>query len=469
MIDDVLDGISKAIDAVDEAVSRQDFLGLSRELGDIFKNVDKSNLSSRTAGGPQSSGPQVKPGGSTQKPDGQKRGSGPSNRGPAYNGNGRYTGYGNSWNSGNMPQGTGAAYGQKVQSAQRYTSAKTKTTSLYKKPSTTGWTLLTIAGFVGLGVMGIPGLLGMVLGGGILKLVGGTLLIPALAAGAAGIAGLLGGRKAKRVSQYIKVLGDKHYANVKDLAKAVNLSEKKTVEELKALTQQKVFPQGHFDADEKTFMASDEMYRQYLNIQEDKAAEQKRRDEADAEFAGIDPEVVTMIKNGRRYVKEIRAHNDAIPDPVITEKLSHMELIVDRIFKEVKKDPTLGRRLNMLMDYYLPTTDKLLTAYRELSAQPVQGDNIKTARAEIENSLDIINTAFEKLLDSFFEADAVDLSSDIAVMKTVMRQQGLTPGELNAEVMPEGEWENGPTLQELNEQIRQHEQEPVLQFHKTER
>lgn len=55
------------------------------------------------------------------------------------------------------------------------------------------------------------------------------------------------------------------------------------------------------------------------------------------------------------------------------------------------------------MDYYLPTTVKLLKAYEELDKQPVEGENIKTAKQEIENTLDTINEAFENLLDSFLE------------------------------------------------------------------
>jgi len=91
--------------------------------------------------------------------------------------------------------------------------------------------------------------------------------------------------------------------------------------------------------------------------------------------------------------------------------------------------------------------------------QPIQGENIKTAKAEIENSLDTINDAFENLLDSFFEDEAIDLSTDISVMKTVMKQQGLTPSDLKAE-KPASEddmWENGPSLADLSEAIKEQE------------
>ena len=67
-----------------------------------------------------------------------------------------------------------------------------------------------------------------------------------------------------------------------------------------------------------------------------------------------------------------------------------------------------------------------------MEEQTVQGENVLAARAEIEGSLDTINEAFEKLLDSFYKEKAMDVSSDISVMKTLMKQEGLTPDDLEA-------------------------------------
>ena len=78
------------------------------------------------------------------------------------------------------------------------------------------------------------------------------------------------------------------------------------------------------------------------------------------------------------------------------------------------------------MEYYLPTTIKLLEAYEELDAQPVQGENIISSKQEIEKTLDTLNTAFEKLLDDLFQDTAWDLSSDISVLNTMLAQEGLT-------------------------------------------
>lgn len=82
--------------------------------------------------------------------------------------------------------------------------------------------------------------------------------------------------------------------------------------------------------------------------------------------------------------------------------------------------------MRRMMDYYLPTTMKLLEAYEELDAQPVQGENIISSKKEIEDTIDTLNIAFEKLLDSLFQDTAWDVSSDISVLHTMLAQEGLT-------------------------------------------
>lgn len=78
------------------------------------------------------------------------------------------------------------------------------------------------------------------------------------------------------------------------------------------------------------------------------------------------------------------------------------------------------------MQYYLPTTLKLVKAYREFDGQPVQGENVTKVKAEISDTLDTINTAFENLLDSLFQDDVMDISTDISVLETMLAQEGLT-------------------------------------------
>ena len=135
------------------------------------------------------------------------------------------------------------------------------------------------------------------------------------------------------------------------------------------------------------------------------AAAQKRQQE----YSRLSPEVQKVIEAGDEYVRKIREANDAIPGDEISAKIYRMETLVDRIFDRVEQKPDTVEDIRKLMEYYLPTTIKLLEAYEELDAQPVQGENIISSKQEIEKTMDTLNAAFEKLLDDLVQDTAREL------------------------------------------------------------
>ena len=190
------------------------------------------------------------------------------------------------------------------------------------------------------------------------------------------------------------------------------------------------FCQGHLDEKESCLMVSEQAWNQYTALMEDmkqrKAEEQAAQRKMQEEYDRLSPEVQKIVQAGDEYVRRIKAANDAIPGEVISAKISRMELLVDRIFDRVEQNPDSVNDMRRMMDYYLPTTMKLLEAYEELDAQPVQGENIISSKKEIEDTIDTLNLAFEKLLDSLFQDTAWDVSSDISVLHTMLAQEGLT-------------------------------------------
>ncbi len=132
-----------------------------------------------------------------------------------------------------------------------------------------------------------------------------------------------------------------------------------------------------------------------------------------------------MLERGQAYLAKIRASNDDIPDAVVSQKLEQTELVLQSIFKRAQEHPEVIPDLEQLMNYYLPVTVKLLDAYEELDGQAVQSESIQNSKKEIEETLDTLNTAFEKLLDSIFKDTTWDVSTDITVLHTVLAQEGL--------------------------------------------
>ena len=128
-------------------------------------------------------------------------------------------------------------------------------------------------------------------------------------------------------------------------------------------------------------------------------------------------------------LQQLRQANDAIPDPVMTAKISRLEAVSARIFELAKQDPGKKAQLQKFMDYYLPTALKLLNTYASLPAQDVQGENIADVKKNIERSMDLLVTAFENQLDKLFQSDALDVSADVAALEGMLNMDGLTGNE----------------------------------------
>ena len=254
---------------------------------------------------------------------------------------------------------------------------------------------------------------------------GGTCF---LAAGALAGVGLLTGGikklgKLERFQKYIGTLGTHTYCNFEQLSAAVGKPVKFVKKDVKKMISDGWFRQGHIDAQETCLITSNETYQQYT--QTAKALEEKKQEE-ERRQADISPEVQEVLDKGNEFLDKIHKSNDAIPGVEISAKISRMELIVEKIFERAQKHPEIIPDLKKMMNYYLPMTVKLLDAYEEMDRMPVQGENIKSSKKEIEDTLDTLNQAFEKLLDSVFQDTAWDVSSDISVLHTLLAQEGLT-------------------------------------------
>lgn len=245
----------------------------------------------------------------------------------------------------------------------------------------------------------------------------------------------------RRFKNYLSVLGNKEYCNISGLAEECKRSDQAIVRDLEYMIRKKWFREGHLDRKKTCLMVTDQIYQQYRQLEEHNASQEKEAKEKEAlkenqieETKILVPEVQKIIEQGETYIRRIRACNDAIPGEEISAKISHMEQLVDKIFERVEQEPRCVSDIEKLMEYYLPTTVKLLEAYARMDAQPAGGKNIQSAKKEIEATLDTLNSAFEKLLDDLFLETAWDISSDISVLNTILMQEGLKDDGLKEKV-----------------------------------
>ncbi len=126
-----------------------------------------------------------------------------------------------------------------------------------------------------------------------------------------------------------------------------------------------------------------------------------------------------------KALSEMRRLNVAIADERLSAQLDHLEEVTGKIFQTVEEEPDKRPQIRRFLQYYLPTTLKILNAYDRMAATGVEGANIDATKGKIETVMDRIVQAFDKQLDALFGEEALDISTDITVMEQLLAREGL--------------------------------------------
>lgn len=268
----------------------------------------------------------------------------------------------------------------------------------------------------------------------------------------------------KRAERYLKLMQGKSYINLNELALLSHKEETEILTDIKRMIKKGIFPEGHLDVTEKCLIIGDAAYSEYIQLERSRQAllaeeqevrnAEKQSAEHDAEQAAqhaagqeIVPkadgasdasqerpaELETMIQEGRAYIKQFRELNDLIEGEEISAKLFHLENVLKEIFEQLAEHPEQMPQMHKFMEYYLPTTLKLVTAYEEFDGVSAPGEDILASKREIEKTLDTINLAFEELLNKMFQARVYDVTTDAQVLQTMLAREGLTREPVFAE------------------------------------
>ena len=133
----------------------------------------------------------------------------------------------------------------------------------------------------------------------------------------------------------------------------------------------------------------------------------------------------TESENFEAKLKEIRQLNDEIENGPVSERIDRIGELTASIFRVVREKPERAEEVRKFMNYYLPTTLKLLKSYSLMEKQSYQGENIQASRKKIEEVLDTLVHAFEEQQDRLFRTEALDVETDISVLETMMSSDGL--------------------------------------------
>ena len=162
-------------------------------------------------------------------------------------------------------------------------------------------------------------------------------------------------------------------------------------------------------------------------IKDEKPKEEKKEEQKPTG----NPEIDALIKERDRAVSEMRRLNDAIADEKISAQIDHLEEVTKKIIDHVVAHPKKLPQIRRFMDYYLPTTLKILNAYDRMDSTGIAGENISATKAKVEGMMDTITQAYDKQLDSLFGEEALDISTDITVMENLLAREGFGSMNIN--------------------------------------
>ena len=228
---------------------------------------------------------------------------------------------------------------------------------------------------------------------------------------AGGVAMLVAGQRMKRrsarVARYLAVMGERGYISVEELCTVTGKSRKKIESDLDYMVEKGLLGAGaYLDSGRGIFFRSADAFADYANATAKK--ENVTPKEANEGYAGA--------------LRAIRSANDRIADPVLSEKIDHLETVAGKIFREVEEHPEKQQQAATFLNYYLPTTLKLLDSYAKFEEAGIEGENLSRAQERIEETMDALIKGFDKQLDDLYRNEAMDIDSDIRVMENMLRR-----------------------------------------------
>ena len=207
--------------------------------------------------------------------------------------------------------------------------------------------------------------------------------------------------QSKRFKRYLNLIGDQTRVSISDLAAAFPARRSGVIATLEDMIDDGIFGD-----------------RAWIDYQNDELV-------LDGSGVGGRSTVRTDTAQEHALLRQIRQINDAIDDPEMTRKIDRIAEITERILEFQKEHPEKAGDLRKFLNYYLPTTLKILSTYAQLEKQGVEGQNIAATKQRIEGMMDMVVEGFERQLDKLFAGDMMDIAADITVMEQMMQGDGL--------------------------------------------
>ena len=225
-------------------------------------------------------------------------------------------------------------------------------------------------------------------------------------------------RKMRRYAKYLACAGTRDAIPLAHLMKAAEVGEAKAERDLEAMVEKGMWgPEAYLDRGNDMLFRTQAAANAYFSA---KRADQQRQAAEEA------------ARNADGYegmLLAIRRANDRIDDAELSAKIDRLEAVTGQIFKIIQEKPAKKNQASTFLNYYLPTTQKLLDSYADFEETGVSGQNLDQAKTRIADTMDNIIVGFERQLDMLYQDTAMDIDSDIRVMETMLRRDTATAAD----------------------------------------
>jgi len=220
--------------------------------------------------------------------------------------------------------------------------------------------------------------------------------------------GMMMRSRIRKLQLYHNIVGERKQISLEELSRKSNQSVGALTKELETIISMNLLTEAYIDHEKKRLVLDTSA------TEEELAAEEAKKPQE-------------TIEGSEEFIRQLKVAGHKIKSTVVSVHIWHIESTAGKIFDAVNENPEKAAQLRKFFSYYMPTTIKLLNAYQVLEKQGIDQSNIAATKARIEEALETIGLAFEKLLDQLFSKEALDITTDIKVLESLLQQDGIGP------------------------------------------
>lgn len=220
-------------------------------------------------------------------------------------------------------------------------------------------------------------------------------------------------KKERLYQNCVKIVGNKSVIDLNSLARAAGVKPRKLERELDEMLERGYFPAAAYYDNEHDLLILDP----------DKAQTQSPP-ARQTEQCGDDAKDKFDL-----LMQELDRACGRIQDRDMLEKSVQIRGLTAAIFHAVRENPEKESQISNFVNYYFPTTLKLLDSYADFEAKGYQGEKLLQTKERIASTADTIIAAYQKQLDNLYLTDTLDVDTDIDVLETMLKRDGLSESD----------------------------------------